>query len=102
MSIEYIKTNWTNSQEPAIDAEHLNNIENGIYNATTNINSIENKVDDIQNRIPDSSSLTESTTDYNLTLTFGDTTSTVIIPKTVYDSETSSLNLTTGTVVKKL
>jgi len=38
MAISYNKTNWVNGQSPAINATNLNNIENGINNATTEVN----------------------------------------------------------------
>ena len=38
--MSYTKTNWVNGSAPAIDADHLNNIETGIYNNDQQITSI--------------------------------------------------------------
>ena len=35
--MNYTKTNWENNKAPAINASHLNNIEDGIYNGLENI-----------------------------------------------------------------
>lgn len=38
--MNYTKTNWENNKEPSINASHLNNIEDGIYNAHTILSSL--------------------------------------------------------------
>ena len=43
----YTKTTWVNGQAPAIDADNLNKIENGIFNNA-------NAIDTINNKLPDS------------------------------------------------
>ena len=39
--MSYTKTTWVNGGAPAIDADHLNNIEDGIYNNDQKIQNIE-------------------------------------------------------------
>lgn len=38
--MNYTKTNWENNKAPAINASHLNNIEDGIYNAHAVLSSL--------------------------------------------------------------
>ena len=38
--MNYTKTNWENNKAPAINATHLNNIEDGIYNAHAVLSSL--------------------------------------------------------------
>lgn len=37
----YTKTNWVNEGPPAIDADNLNNIENGIYNTDAKVDALQ-------------------------------------------------------------
>ena len=48
----YIKTNWVNGGEPAITAENLNNIENGIEAATEGVTAVEQGKADISHTHP--------------------------------------------------
>ena len=48
MAISYSKTTWINGASPAINATNLNKIENGIANATSEINTIASSVASIQ------------------------------------------------------
>lgn len=38
----YTKTQWTNDSEPAVNADNLNHIENGLYDATSAITALQN------------------------------------------------------------
>jgi hypothetical protein len=38
--VDYTKTTWIDESEPAIDADNLNKIENGIYNNSQNLKEL--------------------------------------------------------------
>lgn len=42
----YTKTQWVNGQAPAIDADNLNKIENGIYSNTVKLDSITDYIEE--------------------------------------------------------
>jgi len=51
MATKYIPTEWKNGTSPALNANNLNHIEQGIKNLSDDVNAIEQTVQDNTNRI---------------------------------------------------
>ena len=67
----YTKTNWINGQAPALSAENLNKMEEGIYNNDADISVIQSDISNINNDlIPDETNLTRDSQWTSGTITF--------------------------------
>lgn len=79
--MEYNRTVWRDNNTPAIDAAHLNNLEEGIVSAANEINEVAADVDHLNNHVTSSKIWFGSTTEndsqesaYTVTTTTGDFT----------------------------
>ena len=66
----YTKTQWVNNQAPAIDAINLNKIEQGIYDAHTELGTLDTKVEAnkvLQVDVPSFSSLPQTVSNAAIT-----------------------------------